>query len=154
MKRAFRYLRIAFSATCLIACVLFIVLWVRSYWWCDDIVGPVGTTQSFCIWSDVGQVGFSLVDHRLKSLADGGPWVFASEWTGNLPPRSRIDIPFLPSWATEHDVVIRDWCLVLLMGASVAAPWCHWRFSLRTLLIAMTLVAVVLGLVVWSMRAR
>ncbi len=27
------YLRIAFSATCLIACVLLIVLWVRSYWW-------------------------------------------------------------------------------------------------------------------------
>ena len=29
----FRKLRIAFSATCLIACVLLIVLWVRSYWW-------------------------------------------------------------------------------------------------------------------------
>jgi hypothetical protein len=28
----FRKLRIAFSATCLIACVLLIVLWVRSYW--------------------------------------------------------------------------------------------------------------------------
>ena len=27
----FRKLRIAFSATCLIACVLLIVLWVRSY---------------------------------------------------------------------------------------------------------------------------
>ena len=26
----FRYLRVAFSATCLIACVLLIVLWVRS----------------------------------------------------------------------------------------------------------------------------
>jgi hypothetical protein len=33
----FRKLRIAFSVTCLIACVLLIVLWVRSYWWSDDL---------------------------------------------------------------------------------------------------------------------
>ena len=33
MSRYLRYLRIAFSATCLIACVLLIVLWVRSYWY-------------------------------------------------------------------------------------------------------------------------
>ena len=33
----FRKLRIAFSATCLIACVLLIVLWVRSYWCTEDI---------------------------------------------------------------------------------------------------------------------
>ena len=31
-RMRFRKLRIAFSATCLIACVLLIVLWVRSYW--------------------------------------------------------------------------------------------------------------------------
>ena len=33
VRRFLRYLRIAFSATCLIACVLLIVLWVRSYWY-------------------------------------------------------------------------------------------------------------------------
>src|SRR4051794_14507847 len=32
----FRKLRIAFSAVCLIACVLLIVLWVRSRWWNDE----------------------------------------------------------------------------------------------------------------------
>jgi hypothetical protein len=31
----FRKLRIAVSATCLIACALLIVLSVRSYWWFD-----------------------------------------------------------------------------------------------------------------------
>jgi hypothetical protein len=33
----FRKLRIAFSVTCLIACVLLIALWVRSYWKVDAI---------------------------------------------------------------------------------------------------------------------
>jgi hypothetical protein len=40
-----------------------------------------------------------------------------------------------------------------LVGASVAmatASWLTWRFSLRTLLIATTLVTVLLGLVVWA----
>ena len=32
-----RYLRIAFSVMCGIACVLLIALWVRSYWWADTV---------------------------------------------------------------------------------------------------------------------
>jgi hypothetical protein len=51
--------------------------------------------------------------------------------------------------------------LIFVAGAmGFAAPgfivWClynnRWRFTLRTLLIATTLIAVVLGLVVWSSR--
>src|SRR4051794_22479156 len=37
MKRSPRYLRIAFSATCVIACVLLIALWARSYRFNDII---------------------------------------------------------------------------------------------------------------------
>jgi hypothetical protein len=44
------------------------------------------------------------------------------------------------------------WFLVLLSAAFATAPWIRWRFSLRTLLIATTLVAVVLGLIVWAAR--
>jgi hypothetical protein len=38
---------------------------------------------------------------------------------------------------------------------STAAPWLRqlgWRFSLRTLLIATTLVAIGLGLIVWATK--
>jgi hypothetical protein len=41
------------------------------------------------------------------------------------------------------------WCLILISVAFAAVPWIHWRFSLRTLLIATTLIAVVLGLIVY-----
>ena len=34
----FRKLRIAWSVACGIACVLLIVLWVRSYWSCDQVL--------------------------------------------------------------------------------------------------------------------
>ena len=43
---------------------------------------------------------------------------------------------------------------VAICGTLAAAPWLRWRFSLRTLLIATTLVAVVLGVIVVSSRSR
>jgi hypothetical protein len=146
----YRRLRIGFSVICGIACALLIALSVRSYWWCDNLVGPLGTTQSFCLWSDHGHVGISFVEERLKSLADGSAWAFASEWTGDVAP-SKIVIPWLPSWATEHYVVAPSCSLLLLIGVGISLPrlFRSRRFSLRTLLIATTLVAVLLGLVAW-----
>ena len=43
--------------------------------------------------------------------------------------------------------------LVSLTSVLGVTPWLRWKFSLRTLLIATTLIAVVLGLVVWLMRS-
>lgn len=43
---------------------------------------------------------------------------------------------------------VPHWLLLLLAATISAMPWIKWRFSLRTLLIATTLVAVGLGIVV------
>jgi hypothetical protein len=43
--------------------------------------------------------------------------------------------------------------LMLILAATLgAAPWTGWHFSLRTLLIATAVVAVLLGLIVWAAR--
>jgi hypothetical protein len=55
MSRFLRYLRIAFSATCLIACVLLIVLWVRSYWWTYGVNANDGI-QEFGISMERGEL--------------------------------------------------------------------------------------------------
>ena len=47
------------------------------------------------------------------------------------------------------------WLAVLLVGMSASLPWLSLlpkRFSLRTLLIATTLLAVALGLIAWTLR--
>ena len=51
---SFRKLRIAFSATCLIACALLIVLWVRSYRWLDLIKGPLTPSKTLVVTSSNG----------------------------------------------------------------------------------------------------
>ena len=46
------------------------------------------------------------------------------------------------------------WCILPFLVMTAWAPWIRWsnRFTLRALLIATTLVAVMLGLIVWSVR--
>jgi hypothetical protein len=41
--------------------------------------------------------------------------------------------------------------MIFALGIA-AVPWLRWRFSLSTLLIGMTVLAVVLGLLAWAMR--
>ena len=68
------------------------------------------------------------------------------------PPLSYVGI----RWQTMpplHLFAIRYWSPVVLSATLATVPWIRhlsWRFSLRTLLIAMTLVAVVLGLAVYA----
>ena len=51
-------------------------------------------------------------------------------------------------------VIVPDWFLIGVAVTLSAAPWIQWpnRFSLRTLLITTTLVAVVLGSIVWTIN--
>jgi hypothetical protein len=57
----------------------------------------------------------------------------------------------LPDADTSHP---SPWFMPILVGFLLLAvgPWIPPRFSLRTLLIATTLVAVALGVIVWSLR--
>ena len=52
----------------------------------------------------------------------------------------------------EFMLAFPQWCPVLASMILAVIPWLRWRFSLRTLLIATTLVAVVLGIIVWAVR--
>lgn len=53
-------------------------------------------------------------------------------------------------WGNGWEISVSLWLLVLITGVLAAAPWIRekWHFSLRTLLIATTLVAVLLALIV------
>jgi hypothetical protein len=148
MQKFLRYLRIAFSATCLTACVLLIVLWVRSYWLVDlsELQLPKGRISS--ITSTPGHLTLSwnqptilpsgtyaIADYRTKSMA-AAPWALFYFAEGFRFDRYECRVPY--------------WFAVLIMGPLAATPWLRWRFSLRTLLVATTLVAVVLGVIVYT----
>jgi hypothetical protein len=49
-------------------------------------------------------------------------------------------------------VIMPHWFAAMLTLAIATIPWFRWRFSLRTLLLAMTLAALTLGAIVWAAR--
>src|SRR4051794_2500822 len=66
----FRKLRIALTASCLIACVLLTVLWVRSHWWRDYFSIGQFAGRGLAIESAVGQFAFRLfpINHNAPSF--------------------------------------------------------------------------------------
>lgn len=160
--RLIRGLRIAVSAVCGILCVLLVILWVRSYRYTDMEyrVGSDGVATN--VVSDLGNLH---IDRSIMS--DGksvGPPTF---WNidGYVPSKAALaeagDRPWVRTrfrWeasATGFFVMVPHWFLVTCFGFAAAIPWLPqfmWRFSLRTLLIVTTLIAVVLGLGVWAVK--
>jgi hypothetical protein len=68
------------------------------------------------------------------------------------PPRygiSSIQYGQFGSNALDGGLAMPYWLFIGLVVAATVAPWLPQRFTLRTLLIATTLVALVLGLIVW-----
>src|SRR5262245_4489637 len=142
--RLIRGLRIAWSVWWGILCVLLIVLWVRSYSWSDEVY-----TQSFYFDSDNGLItSTSLVGSRppagLYSLQTDADALFGDDLT-RLRDCHWIHIY---QFQKRSVVSVPHWLFLLLSAITTGAPWILRRFSLRTLLIATTLIAVVLGLVV------
>ena len=147
IRPRFRKLRIAFSAACGVLCLLLIVLWVRSFWYADDIArfqnGNMYLIES--AWGSLRPV-FS------NKEAPVNQWYFSSERvTDNGNPFAHATFGWdAKDFPTYFMAYVPHWLVALLFATAAAAPWMHWskRFSLRTLLIAVTVVAVLLGLVV------
>jgi len=123
--------------------VLLVALWVRSFVVCDSLSINSG--------------------HRIASL--GGALFFDGNFVisgGKLTATQRRLFGY------EIQCVSLDWkkvrqgagsgpCvpywIVVLAASTLSTPfWVRWRFSLRTLLIATTLVAAVMGLIVYAIR--
>jgi hypothetical protein len=143
----FRKLRIAWPVFCGIACVLLVVLWVRSYWWSDfthrkspiNICSIEGKLLIGCTLTHVSIRNPTLA-RRANPPKMNDPPIFG------FYPASMRDWVF--TFAT-HGLALPYWLCVIVLTLMTAAPWVPSRFSLRTLLIATTLIAVALGVVVW-----
>lgn len=99
-----------------------------------------------------GIIGFEYI--RMASPLEVRDWKFetaAEEMCGQI--REPVVLGFYAKALRKSGTIcIPHWFAVLIVGGIAAAPWIRRfrRFSLRTLLVAMTLVAVVLAIVVWT----
>jgi hypothetical protein len=154
----FRKLRIAWSVAWGILCLLVIVFWVRSYRWFDEFAFLVDNSQSVISIQSTWEGVLSL------SWQDAGPGLATAYYSRlfNTQTREAVQPMGTPSKAGKFDsyfspsqwyVAVPCWFLVITLGTLAGLPWLPLtglRFSLRTLLIATTLIAGVLGLAVLS----
>ena len=164
-RKRFRKLRIAWTVGWGIVCLLLIALWVRSGWRQDGLGGLLPGNRSFSLSSAYGRVRYATFDKAFENSFTGirpADWFVTTRLIEGPPNLKLVNTPLRDlglGFAGSSDqygivVVFPIWAPVLMFATLGAAPWIGWsnRFSLRTLLAAMTLVAVGLGAIVRAVR--
>jgi hypothetical protein len=157
--RVARYVRISVSAMSLTACVLLIALCVRSYSRMETIsLSGRGANSVLTIRGSVyiNAAGFNfIVDDDaaigITSYSNRKPLAGGRIFISSMHPISHFKdiVPRVKGWKFPI------WLLVAALVVVAALPWLPWwsrRFSLRTLLIATTLVAIGLGVAIYLVR--
>lgn len=147
----FRRLRIAVSVFFGLLAALLVVLWLQSYRANEIVARTSKSGRMTILGSDRGYVFFATQIHELAKTPQWGPrfihgWQYEWSAPAQSPLQPRIDF----SRVTGR-VVLPISLLVLSASVASVMPWIR-RFSLRSLLVVTTLVAVVLGFAVWMVR--
>jgi hypothetical protein len=144
----YRKLRIAWSVFWGLAAVLLIALLVRSYWILDSL--DVSGGHRFAFFRGHVFIGETFTTSGTR------PTVSQQKLIGY----SVLHVVVRGGMVHPHDsgTKLPLWPLATIVAVLPIAPWIvvipllRWRFSLRTLLITTTLVAMVLGVIVYAMR--
>ena len=144
--RHIRGLRIAASTLVLVACIPFVAFWVRSYKTCDLIGRRPLSRQNVLLMSLNGRVHF--FGQFDVSGRGGTKWVsFSGKHSTMVNGVFMSEKGSFRVQPGTRYLVATHWLLVSLIAPLAIIPWISWsrRFSIRTLLIAATLIALVLG---------
>jgi hypothetical protein len=156
-SRLLRFSRIAVTTLSLTACALLAALWVRSYheepWlrvpsnnldrWKYIDKSEVKRMYQLTSWNGAILVATTTVDPS------------TNRWSVSYPGKNQTLLGFgVRRNGPMRSAKLPYWFLVFLSATTAVIPWLSWsnRISLRTLLIATTLVAVGLGVAVYLAR--
>jgi hypothetical protein len=164
----FRKLRIVCSVACVLMTVPICGLWARSYRHWERVVLGIGGTHAIEVQHVRGQV--KIITFSEQHITPGFQpttsiyWPPAKltieEWSKQDRRRSDnglpIDFPASPTGfggeitSTRCVVFLPYWFLVSSAVFAAIALWLPWRFNIRTLLIATTIVASIFGILAIS----
>jgi hypothetical protein len=161
MAKIWKYFRITGSVLCGVACVLLIVLWVRSYsalesWLCGSL--HIQSAHGKLIIFEVSNIQIlkALIqktnpEFNGYSKVPFGRFTPSIELSNGIAGSPKFSVRFVG----KRVWIIPFWVAIAITAILPVPAWIKWnlRFSLRTLLIATTLVAVVLGLAVYAARS-
>jgi hypothetical protein len=139
-----RILKIAVSAVSVFACLLLVVLWVRSHWIADTLRWHGSATAG--VTSREGAIRISWRNDQFM----GAPiWQWYS--TGSPRPDG------LGSWYFRcgHNsmfIVFPYRLPIVVLVLTAVVPWIRWHYSLRAVLIVVTMISLVLSFLLYPVR--
>jgi hypothetical protein len=157
-----RKLRIGWTVVFGIACVLLMVMWLRSGSTFDSVGWYSSKGMYYSLMSQYGHL--TVVKGYNPNFTPVGMYYSigqkALEPFVGSPSEPTLSGILGLRWYSSHGVrafrelilAVPHWMAVAACAIFAAAPWSRWRFSLRALLVATTLVAVGLGTFVWLIR--
>jgi hypothetical protein len=140
IRRVRKGVSIAFA---LLAGVL-LVLWVRSYWRVDVVSRSGG---SLLVLSSIN--GNLRVYYEPVSRF---PQVSNNWGMGSTTANARVPRSLYRNDRNSRSVFVPYWCPVVAAAVGASLPFAKARFSLRTMMVGLSLVALVLGLGTWLAR--
>jgi hypothetical protein len=141
----YRKLRITFSAASGVMCLLLSLLWARGHFWADDI-----RWSRYCIV--IGSNTGKLYLFKSKSLVLLLPEPGALKYSCYSAREPWWITDSTSPFAGDYTICFPTWCAAAAAGIAAAVPWVPWRFSLRIMLLATTLLALVLGFIITTSR--
>jgi hypothetical protein len=135
-------LRIVWSVGLVMACVPLLVLWALSYSEVDHWDPPFWNSRPIRVWIALGRIVVEPAVGKKDATWEAADPLELQNWGKAAPRWSFGDQDF---WS------VPIWLPVMLASVLAVATLIPWSlsFTLRTLLIATTLIAVGLGLIVW-----
>ena len=144
----FRKLRITWSVAWGLAAVLLVACWIKSYKVGAYVRWDVGARTFYAV-AEEGELetvvfGFPLEDNEVG--------LRVPQKSNSMPIAELLGVRVVYVSGFYSGITLPYWTGLVASVAMAGAAWFPnvGRFSLRTLLIATTLVAAVLGLIVWS----
>jgi hypothetical protein len=156
-----RTIRIAFSAACGLAAILLIVLCVRSYWHVDHLIIRYNAPHALRLHSRAGwfKARFAKVDTLtitstiMPDIEFNEPRFYSYPiFTESTRWNSLARELSTSSMDGDRGIWMPYAIPFLLLAVAATLPWLRLRFSLRTLLIATTLIGLALGLFIATTR--
>jgi hypothetical protein len=154
-SRAGRWLRVSASAAILAVSAVVALLWLRNFWWADVGWTPLPGYGQLTIASADGQIEFSIsYPNGRWATPPATSWGWQS-YTASQNRAVKVVVP----WKTVVRyriarngtvIVLPHWLLYIAPLLAATVPWIRWsrRFTIRTMLVAMTLIAVLLAMIV------
>ena len=157
------WLRIVVSCVCLVLCVLFAALWVRSYYYGDFVqktfrVSPRTSYNLTIATSGKGSISLHLGVQSGPNIKFVN-WRFDSESTAEYTPEGHwlnfVWLTLRYEYRNVRHILFPHWFAILIFGftAYLVKPKPRWQFGMRELFVLSTIGAITVGTLAAVLRA-